>query len=173
MENETWKDIKGYEGIYQVSNLGRVKSLPVKSKTKYFKGGILKTSVDKVGYVCVSLSRKTYKVHRLVAEAFIDNPYDYRCVNHKDEDKTNNRVDNLEWCTHKYNNNYGTRNKKISQNAGRRILQYDLEGNLIRVWDSISNASRYYGVKRWTICGCCAGRQKTSCGYIWRYDNER
>ena len=170
--HEIWKDIKGYEGFYQVSNIGRVRSLPVRSKTKYFKGDILTTFTDKAGYICVNLSRKTYKVHRLVAIAFIENPNNYKCVNHKDECKTNNKASNLEWCTHKYNNNYGTRNERISQNSGRKVIQYGLDGSLIKVWDSISIASRYYGVKRWTICGCCAGRQKTSCGYIWRYSDE-
>ncbi len=170
--NEVWRDIKGYEGIYQVSNLGRVKSLPIKSKTKYFKGDTLKTFVNKVGYVCVNLSRKTYKVHRLVAETFIDNPYDYKFVNHKDEDKTNNSIDNLEWCNAKYNNNYGTRNERISKKRGKTVIQYDLEGNEIRRWISARKAARYYGIGHSNITDCCVGRQKTSCGYLWRYADE-
>lgn len=168
---ETWKDVVGYEGKYQVSNKGRVRSLPVESRTKYFSGRVLSLFVDNVGYMAVNLSRKTYKVHRLVAVAFIDNPNNYPCVNHKDENKTNNDVNNLEWCTYSYNNNYGTRNQRISQNEGRKIIQYDLNGNEVKRWNSIVDAARYYKVARTTICGCCAGRQHTSCGYVWRYAN--
>lgn len=169
---EVWKDVVGYEGCYQVSNEGRVKSLPVKSRTKFFSGKVLNLFIDKCGYEAVTLSRKPHKVHRLVATAFIPNPGNLPCINHKDEDKTNNKVENLEWCTYKYNSNYGTRNKRISQNGGRKIIQYDLNGNEIRRWNSIVQAANYYGVKRTTICGCCANRQHTSCGYVWRYADE-
>ena len=170
--NEIWKDIKGYEGRYQVSNLGRVRSLKFKSHTRFSKADILTASKDKMGYMCVSLSRKSFKIHRLVAIAFIDNPNGLRCVNHKDEDKTNNKVENLEWCSYKYNNNYGTRNARISQNGGRKIAQYSLNGELIKTWNSAAEAARYYKVKRTTISGCCAGRQHTSCGFIWRFCDE-
>ena len=172
MNEEEWRDIKGYEGKYQISNYGRVRSLSKKIRTRNSKEGIMVTSVDSYGYKNVTLSRKTHKVHRLVAVAFIENIHQYPCVNHKDENKENNRVDNLEWCSYKYNSNYGTRNKRISQNGGRKIVQMDLEGNDIRIWDSIAQAANYFGVKRTTICGCCAGRQHTSCGYKWRYANE-
>ena len=113
---EEWKDIKDYEGLYQVSSCGRVKSL------NYRHAGtekILKQSTDKSGYKVVSLSQnnkmKAYKVHRLVATAFLDNPNDYKEINHIDECKYNNFVENLEWCTHKYNANYGTRKERISK----------------------------------------------------------
>lgn len=169
---EIWKDITGYEGRYQVSNEGRVRSLPVKSTTRYYGGKVLVQMTDNIGYKVVNLSRKTYKVHRLVAAAFVDNPNNYPHVNHIDEDKTNNSASNLEWCTPEHNNNHGTRNKRISQNAGRKVVQYDMQGNEIRTWDSIAKAAKHYGVARTTICGCCAGRQHTSCGYIWRYAEE-
>lgn len=168
---EVWKDITGYEGRYQVSNFGRVKSLPGKSSTNAYKGGVLISKKDACGYLVVGLSRKTHKVHRLVAMAFIDNPNGYPCVNHKDENKTNNSVENLEWCTYKYNNNYGTRNKRISENCGRSIVQYTLDDVKVREWKSASRAANFYGVKRTTITGCCAGRQHTSCGYVWRYSD--
>ena len=109
--NEIWKDCKGYEGKYQVSNFGRVWNA---NNQRY-----LKPWISKGGYYLVNLISKNGKIkhesiHRLVAIAFIDNPCNYPQVNHKDEDKTNNRVDNLEWCDSKYNNNYGTRNERIS-----------------------------------------------------------
>lgn len=101
---EVWKDIEGYEGLYQVSNMGRVKSL--------IKGIILKQWTDKDGYRQVGLLKKTFKVHRLVAKAFIENPDDLPLVNHKDENKANNNITNLEWCTNEYNLSYGTARKK-------------------------------------------------------------
>ena len=110
--DEIWKDKKNYEGHYQVSNFGRVKSI------KFGKEKILKQSI-RHGYYCVVLSKngilKNYFVHRLVAEAFIDNPDNLPQVNHKDECKTNNIVSNLEWCDRKYNINYGTRTEKCSK----------------------------------------------------------
>ena len=132
---EEWKDIKGYEGLYQVSNLGRVKSL---GNNKSKKEKILDPKPNMYGYKEVRLSkegkRKPYKVHRLVAIYFIPNPNNYKEVNHKDEDKTNNHVSNLEWCDRKYNINYGTRNKKasdsmkgknkgISRNKGKHLTE--------------------------------------------------
>ena len=114
---EEWRDIKGYEGLYQVSSLGRVKSL--KDSHDNYREKILKPGNVR-GYLHVNLykdtKRKTYRIHRLVAEAFISNPNNYEEVNHKDEDKTNNCVSNLEWCTREYNMSYGTINKRISEN---------------------------------------------------------
>lgn len=116
---EQWKDIKGHEGLYEVSNFGNVRSLDrvIRAKhngTMLRKGRILTPFYEeKKGYYQVSLSKdgknKKHRVHRLVASAFLDNPHNYTDVNHKDEVKTNNNVDNLEWCTRKYNNNYGTK----------------------------------------------------------------
>ena len=111
---EIWKDIKGYEGLYQVSNLGRVKSLSHIVQRKFssysVKEKILKPAKDKQGYhylvLCVNCKTKTFQVHRLVAQAFIENPNSLPCINHKDENPSNNRVDNLEWCTYSYNNTY-------------------------------------------------------------------
>ena len=169
---EVWKDIKGFEGRYQVSNLGQVRSIDVKVGNRFFIRRILVPIKNSQGYMIVNLSRKAHKVHRLVAIAFLDNPNNYRCVNHKDENKANNRVDNLEWCSYKYNNNYGTRNARISQNNGRKIAQYSLDGVKIREWRSASEVARFYGRARTTITGCCAGRQHTSCGFIWRYCDD-
>lgn len=127
---ELWRDIEGYEGRYQVSNLGRIRSLDHYSKehvSKYgkryrhlFRGRMLTFSSDADGYLDVYLTDQnghmsTFRVHRIVATAFIPNPDNLPCVNHKDECKSNNVVDNLEWCTNDYNINYGTRNARISR----------------------------------------------------------
>ena len=122
MNEEIWRPIEGYEGLYEVSNTGRVKSLNryVKGKGESYslqKGRVLSPGKDKNGYLFVILTcngkRKMFLVHRLIAQTFILNPDNLPQVNHKDEDKSNNRVENLEWCTAKYNNNYGTRKDKV------------------------------------------------------------
>ena len=108
---EIWKEIEGYAGLYEVSNCGNIRSLKFGRK--------LNPVVNSSGYKLISLSkegkRKSFSVHRLVAEAFIPNYNNYPCINHKDENKTNNQVSNLEWCTQKYNCNYGNYNKKLSE----------------------------------------------------------
>lgn len=123
---ETWKPIKNYEGLYEVSNKGQVRSLNYK-RTGEIK--ILKLRVNKYGYLQVHLSKngKHYakSIHRLVAQTFIPNPNNYSQVNHKDEKRDNNNVENLEWCNCKYNNNYGNRNKKISESiSGEKHFMY-------------------------------------------------
>ena len=113
---EIWKDIKGYEDLYQISNYGEVKSLEKKAGFSTRKEKILKQHLDKDGYVKVYLCKnnkvKFLSVHRLIAEAFIPNPNNFPQINHKDENKQNNKIENLEWCTCKYNINYGTRTKR-------------------------------------------------------------
>lgn len=169
MKKEIWKDILGYEGLYQVSNFGRVKSL------KFGKERILKLTKDKDGYLIVNLYKnnksKTFKVHRLVAEAFIPNPDNLPQVNHKDEDKSNNIVSNLEWCDVKYNQNYGTRNKRIgkSNTNGKRsktVLQYTLDGKFVREWESYRECKRN-GFNH--VSECCRGKLKSCEGFIWLY----
>lgn len=119
MTEEIWRPVVGYEGLYEVSNTGRVRSMDRYVKCDYeryrlHKGKVLSPAKDKDGYLVVSLhfngKKNTIKVHRMVAEAFIPNPDNLPQVNHRDEDKTNNRVENLEFCTAKYNLSYGTRN---------------------------------------------------------------
>ena len=123
---EIWKDIPNFEGYYKISNLGRIKSVTRKAKVKILnndyrtiKGQLISPAKTRDGYLKVSLSknhkRYYFKVHRLAAQAFIPNTNNYPCINHKDENKENNRVDNLEWCTVKYNCNYGTRNERIAK----------------------------------------------------------
>ena len=113
MIEEIWKDILGYEGLYQVSSFGRVRSLDrYDSNNHFLKGRILRLCADAKGYLIVGLwsnnKKKMYKVHRMVAESFIPNPDNLPIINHKDENPSNDNVDNLEWCDYKYNNNYGT-----------------------------------------------------------------
>ena len=186
--NEEFRDIKGYEGYYQVSNYGRVKRLAkielLKSKNQYnnfcsyrvIKERIL-TNLYSKGYCRVTLSqrnkKKIYQVHRLVAEVFIPNPKNLPEVNHKREkEKDNNLVSNLEWCTSKQNCNYGNRNKKISLKVKKKIIQLNCDFEIIKVWDSVSEASNYYKVTVSNITQCLRRRNKTACGYIWRYYNE-
>lgn len=161
---EIWKDIKGYEGLYQVSNLGRVRSL------KYGKERVLKTQLDKDGYECLMLYKngkhKTCRIHRLVAEAFIPNPDGLPCINHINECKQSNVVTNLEWCSVAYNNSYGTRNERIS----KRVYQYTLDGSYVRSYYSTREAERQTGIWQQSICGVVLGKRNSAGNYIWSYD---
>lgn len=158
---EQWRKIKDHPH-YLVSNKGNVYS--------EYKGGLLKQMKDAYGYSQVNLNRRSKKVHRLVAEAFIPNPDKLPEVNHKDEDKNNNQVDNLEWCTSKYNMNYGDVEKRsiLSQQSHStwKIYQYDLNGNLVKVWNSAREADRH-GFNRRSVYRCCDGEIKSFKGYIW------
>lgn len=176
---EIWKDIKGYEGLYQISNLGNVRSLDRYETngrtTILYKGKIFSKAIShsNKGYYIVSLSKKgktTKKyIHRLIAEAFIPNPNNYPCINHKNENKLDNRIANLEWCTDSYNINYGTRNTKARISKSRPILQYDLQGNFIKEWFGIKNASENLNIDKSNIGECCRNKRKTAGGYIWRF----
>lgn len=192
LPNETWKDIPNYEGLYQVSNLGRVKSLERQSSPFYQKGTLCSYSVKEkickqyivMGYLMVHLSKndvKTmYKVHRVVASAFIPNINNCPQVNHLDENKFNNSVDNLEWCTCKQNNNHGTRNERISKTQrnnpkfSKRIMQYTLDGEFVKEWESICEAGRA-GYDRSTISNLCNKEKGThaACGYLWKFSNDK
>lgn len=157
---ETWKDVIGYDEYYQVSNLGNVRN----KKT----GQNLKPILKRTGYLTVDLAYKGVKtalIHRLVAEAFIPNPLDLPQVNLKDEVKTNNTSDNLEWCTSQYNVNYGY--GSLVKNTG--VLQFDADGKCIRVWSSMKEAAEALGIKYQGISRVCRRERKTCGGYIWRY----
>ena len=140
---EEWRDIKGYENLYQVSNKGRVKSLG-NGKSNYSKERLLKTRKNKRGYIQVNFSKdgkiKMFYVHRLVAETFIPNPNNYPVINHRDETPCNNCVENLEWCTQKYNVNYGTGKFRTAAKNSRPVKCLDLETNKTTYYDSHKEA---------------------------------
>ena len=181
-EEEIWRDIKGYEGLYQVSNMGRVKSLERtvtrKNGRKYtVKELILKPNSDGHGYLRVDLGNgsgkgKTIKVHRLVCEAFHKNPENKPCVNHIDENKTNNTASNLEWCTYEENNNHGSHNARIAKALSKPVGQYTLDGKLIKVWKSTMEVERQLGFSFKHIRAVARGKQKTAYGYVWKYIEE-
>lgn len=167
--NEIYKDIPGYEGLYQISNLGNVKSVK--------KNKLLAKNNNGTGYLYARLSKnsqvKNHYIHRLVAIAFLDNPDNLPQVNHIDEDKTNNRVDNLEWVTAKENSNHGTRTARAARGCQKPINQYDLQGNLIKSWDSGTEIAKAFGLSSSTdITRCCKNIYKTAYGYQWRYAEQ-
>lgn len=165
--DEIWRDIEGYEGLYQISNKGHVKSLYNGSER------ILKPRDNGRGYLRVHLTKentsKHIRVHRLVARAFIPNPDNLPEVNHKDENKKNNCVENLEWMRHIDNCNYGNRNEKIS----RKILQYSKSGEFIREWQSAAEVERELNINHSNIAACCKCKRNFAGDYRWRYKEER
>lgn len=188
---EIWKDIKGYEGIYKVSNFGNVLSVICGPKTNSVhlkkKSKILSPVPTNFGYYKVELYKngigKIFYVHRLVAQAFIPNPECKPQVNHIDGNKANNNVCNLEWVTASENQKHSISLclKKSSPNIGRigslnpsskTILQYDLNGNFVKKWVGVSEAARKMGCGCSSISACLVGRHKTCKGYIWKYAEE-
>ena len=166
---EIWRDIKDYEGLYQISNLGNVKSL----YRKCSKNGNRSIGTDNKGYKRLYLNkngkRKSHRVHRLVASAFIPNDKNFPQVNHKDENKENNRVDNLEWCTNEYNNNYGTRSERQARTLRMELIGVDTNSGLILEYDGVRVAERLGGFDSSAISKCCNGVLKTHKNFKWFY----
>ena len=164
---EIWADIEGYENLYAISSRGRCWSY----KTNKF----LKEAINNDGYLRFSLFKdgkhKRYLAHRLVAKSFMDNPNQYPEINHINENVKDNCVENLEWCTHKQNINYGSRNKKVSlalknnQNSAKRVQNIDT----LKIYDSLTKAEKETGIDLSQICLCCKNKAKTAGGYHWRY----
>lgn len=164
---EVWADIEGYENLYVISSKGRCWS--------YKTNKLLKEIINNDGYLRFSLfkdgKQKRYLVHRLVAKSFVDNPNQYPEINHINENVKDNCVENLEWCTHKQNINYGSRNKKVSlalknnQNSAKRVQNIDT----LKIYDSLTKAEKETGIDLSQICLCCKNKAKTAGGYRWRY----
>ena len=165
---ETWKNLEGYEGYYKVSSEGRVSG---------WRGNVLKPQARSHGYLSVWLykdgEKKQFSVHRLVAQTFIPNPDNLPEVNHLDEDKTNNKVSNLQWCDRCYNVNYGTaqqrRSLKTRNNShSKPVAMYTKDGELIKVFPSLGEATRS-GFAGGNVLHCIQGKYSHAYGYIWKY----
>ena len=160
--SEKWADIPNFKN-YQVSNIGNVKNS---------RGKILLQDTDKCGYRRVTLysdgKPKHFVVHKLVALCFIPNPYNFPCVNHKDENPSNNAVENLEWCTYSHNINYGNRTYKVRQHA-RKVAQCDFNGNVLATYISVNFAADIMKVDPSNIYKCCRGELAHIYGFKWQY----
>lgn len=169
---EIWKTVDGYEGLYEVSNQGKIRSLMHNGK-KRKEPYIMNPHIQKNGYAYVGLWKdgkaRVFRFHRVVAKSFIPNPNNLPCVNHIDENKANNKVSNLEWCTIKYNDNYGTKNKRTSMKKSIPVGKYDENGNLLKKYYGLNEAARQEGLSVGNICEVCNGRRKHTGGYIWRF----
>ena len=176
--SEEWRDVVGYEGLYQVSDQGRVKSLERTfidkiGRERYFKERILKPGVRVNGYLFVILyaggKRKHFFVHRLVCQAFHENPDNKPQVNHINEIKTDNRASNLEWATAMENSNFGTRNERLGKAQSKSIGQYTLDGELVEIWPSTNEVQRQAGFGQGNISAVARGERNKAYGFIWKY----
>lgn len=183
-DGEIWKDIPGYEGLYKISNYGRVKSLkryrPNGSKSQLVPEKIMKGTDNLCGYLVVTLSKssKTKKsyIHRLVGIAFLPNPFNLPEINHKDEDKSNNKIENLEWCSSLYNTNYGTgiirgRKKREENGFMRKIDMYDLKGNLLKQYLCGKDIEKD-GISRRAAYLVCKNRVRSYKGCVFRFHGQ-
>lgn len=174
-EKEEWKDVIGFEGKYKISNYGNVLSICYNNtnKTKPLSSRINHGYKEVI--LCKNGLCRTYKIHRLVAMAFLSNPEKLPCVNHKDENKLNNYVDNLEWCTCEYNNAYGTARARVSKkmtnhpSLSKKVVQISKSNEVVKEWVSIAEVQRELGIRQCNIVSCCKGKRNTCGGFIWKY----
>ena len=165
---EIYKDIVGYEGLYKVSNFGNVMSFWGKTPK------LLKPRNNGKGYLFVGLSnhnkpRKNFYLHRLVAQAFLTNPNNYPVINHKDENKLNNNVSNLEFCTQQYNLKYGSHYERVSKALYKPVLQFSKNGNFVNEYPSIKDAKIKTGIDESNIGKVCKGKLNSAGGFLWKY----
>ena len=176
---EVWRPVRNFEGLYEVSNLARVRSVSrwVQAGTtkRLATSTILKSHPLPSGYLTVTLKDKrrtaTVTIHRLVAEAFVSNPNNLQDVNHKDECKTNNLPENLEWCDGEYNTNYGTAMKRMAAKRAKVVEQYTLDGVLVATYLGVPAAARATGFTRPNIDRAVRHPNQTANGYRWRFAN--
>ena len=177
-ENQIWKDVPGYEGLYKVSDQGKVQSVCGiwgKHTINGFehKSGYMKVALYKDGI------KKTFPLHRVVASAFLENPGNKEQVNHKDGNKKNNSVKNLEWCTQEENQRHAfaiglNRGRKGVENANHRaVIQYDKKMNKIADWEYMSKIQEKLGINVSNVCNCCKGKIKSVGGFIFRYKESQ
>ena len=171
-------DIPGFEGLYQINKSGIVKSLarfnPNSGRAgRYYKEMLKTPRIDEDGYLRVTLCKDgkliNTGIHRLLALTFIPNPNNYNSINHKDENKLNNNLDNLEWCTIKYNINYNNRQARISEKRKKKVAQYTLNGNLIKIHDSVNSATSSVNGSKCYVIHCCKGLRTSYKNYKWKY----
>lgn len=181
MEKEVWESISGYKGLYEVSNLGRVRSVDriVEGRNGIVSGKILSFSDNGTGYKTVCLCKDNVKstkyVHRLVAEAFIENPHKFTDINHKNEKRDDNVVPNLEWCTKEYNQNYNNcplkRRLALISIRGKGVCSYDEDGNLVKEYLCVSDVQNDGYIRR-NVVMCCQGKRRTCGGLFWSFSGE-
>lgn len=182
---EIWKDVVGYEGLYQVSNLGRVKSIKTWNGYEHLdEEKIMKPYKTKRGYESIGFTKnsktKTHRLHRVVANAFIPNLENKPVINHKNGIKDDNRVENLEWCTSSENTIHAMKTGLITIKKGKddaraiSVNQYNLNGNFIKKWDCIKEIKRELGYDSKAIISCCKHKEhyNTAYGYKWEYADE-
>ena len=161
---EIWKEIPGSGGKYQISNYGNVYSLINNVQLKGVNNGN--------GYLRVKLNERLFYIHRLVAMAFIQNLNNRKQINHKDENKLNNNADNLEWCSHKYNMKFGTRNKRAIDNTKKSVIQYTMSGKYVCSYNSIVEAAGKMSISKGNIVSVLKGNRKSAGGYKRKYNNK-
>ena len=184
---EIWKDIKNLEGKYQVSNLGNIMSLNYRGTGK---AKLMKPRDNGNGYLQVGFwqnrKKDNFYIHRLVAQAFLPNPENKPEVNHKIDTEEGKKINivylnedgsvdeeksTIEWCTHEYNNNYGTRTLRVAKAKSKPVLQFTLDGKFVKEWESVRECGRN-GFTASSVAACCNGKLKSHKGYIWRYKED-
>lgn len=180
---EVWIDVIGYDGFYKISNFGNIKKCLCKNQFGIFKiERTISPYKNEKGYLKVGFvkdkKRKIEKLHRVVAFHFLDNPENKPEINHKDGDKLNNHVSNLEWCTrsqnikHSWENGLSIKRFGKDNHSSKSVDQFEIDGSFIRTWECMSDAGRANGISSSKICCVCKGTRITAGGFKWSYTNQ-